>query len=116
MKRPRALPTYAVSIFMAGDIETAKRHIRRCCYEDALCVTVTPTTFIYTAGEEAGFTVGFVNYPRFPRVPSRLRARAMKLARELMRECCQRSALVMDASRTDWLTLDPPALARSKSP
>jgi len=31
-----------------------------------LCVTVTPTYFIYTGGKKDGCFVGLINYPRFP--------------------------------------------------
>ena len=31
-----------------------------------LCVTVTPTKFVYTGGNESGVSVGLINYPRFP--------------------------------------------------
>lgn len=59
-------PSIRVQIFMAGDISEAKKEIRSYCYEVGLCVTVTPTDFIYTGGEESGFVIGLVNYPRFP--------------------------------------------------
>jgi hypothetical protein len=104
------LSSYNVQVFMAGNLEDAKRFIRQCCYGRGLCVTVTPTTFIYTAGEEAGFVVGFVNYPRFPKQPEEILSRARDLAYGLMTECCQRTSLIVASDITEWLTVDPPAL------
>jgi hypothetical protein len=47
-------PTYQARVYMSGPIEVAKQTLRsyvRC----GLCVTIEPTLFIYTAGEESGF-------------------------------------------------------------
>jgi len=102
------VPTYTVTVYIAGDIETARRWLRRECYQAGLCVTATPTTFIYTGGEEAGFAVGFVNYPRFPSTPEEIWARAVIIAGELTIECCQRTALVVATDQTRWVHLAPP--------
>lgn len=47
--------TYTARIYMAGDIEQAKVFMRKECYppNEGLCVTIEPTTFIYTGGEES---------------------------------------------------------------
>ena len=101
-------PTCQVSVYMAGDLETARRWLRRHCYERGLCVTLTATSFIYTAGEEAGFVVGLVNYPRFPSTPEQLRSRALEIARGLIVECCQRTALVVSPDLTAWINIPAP--------
>ena len=36
------------------------------CNEVGLCVTVTPTTYVYKDGQEPGIVVGLIRYPRFP--------------------------------------------------
>lgn len=48
------------------------------------CVTVTPTDFIYTNGNEKGVVVGFIQYPRFPREEDLIKENAIRLANELM--------------------------------
>lgn len=48
------------------------------------CVTVTPTTYIYSNGSERGVAVGFINYPRFPSARRKLRRQALELASLLM--------------------------------
>lgn len=63
---PKTCTSYPVSIFMAGDYNAAREICRAYCDEVGYCVTVTPTSYVYTGGEESGFIVGLINYPRFP--------------------------------------------------
>lgn len=105
------VPTYTVRLYMAGDIEQAKACLRSECYARGLCVTIEPTTFIYTGGEEEGFCIGFVNYPRFPSDPSELRARALGIAELLLPLLNQKSALLVASDRTLWLNIEPPVVA-----
>lgn len=102
-------PTFTVRLYMAGSIEQAKQVLRREVFppNDGLCVTVEPTTFIYTGGEEAGFVVGFVNYPRFPTTPEALTERAKTVAVRLLVELCQWSALLVTPTETIWLNGRP---------
>lgn len=104
----KTLPTFRAEIFMAGSIEMARRWLRRQCYEAGLCVTVAPVDFIYTGGEEVGFVVGLVNYPRFPAEPQQVRDRAVRLAQDLVVHLCQRTALVVDSHETTWISIEPP--------
>lgn len=101
--------TYTVRIYMAGDIDEAKRLLRRECYppNEGLCVTVEPCTFLYTGGEEQGFVVGLVNYPRFPKTPAALWERAEKIALHLIPALCQWSALLVAPDKTAWINLRP---------
>lgn len=105
----KAEPTYTVRLYMAGDIERAKQLLRAECYppNEGLCVTVEPTTFIYTGGEESGFVVGFVNYPRFPTKPQELVRRATGIAGRLITGLCQWSALLVCPDETVWLNARP---------
>lgn len=103
--RIETVPTYWVKLYLSGPIEQAKQILRRECLAQGLCVTVEPTIFIYTGGEESGYVVGLVNYPRFPSDPANIRDRAMQLASMLLAETYQHSALVMDPISTEWLTI-----------
>lgn len=109
MQEPRVVsePTCVVTLYVAGDLQAARESLRRECFEDGLCVTVTPTTFVYTAGAEEGVAVGFVNYPRFPTTPAALKERALRVASRLMRDLCQWSALVVTPTETVWLNCRP---------
>lgn len=102
--RTEMAPTYTVSLYMAGDVDVARQAIREYCYDVGLCVTVTPTTYIYTGGEEAGFIVGFINYPRFPVEPADLDATAREVADLLLDRCCQHSYTLVAPEGSTWVT------------
>lgn len=86
------------------DAEVAKQVLREECFADGLCVTIEPTTFIYTGGEEQGYVVGMINYPRFPSVPQDLDDRDRVLVRKLMAATFQTSGLMMTPEKTEWFT------------
>jgi len=100
------LPTYQIKIYLSGPIEVAKQIIREHLLEHPLCVTIEPTTFIYVGGEEAGYVVGLLNYPRFPTPPNELAVRASILAETLIKKTYQRSALIVRPETTTWLNLE----------
>jgi hypothetical protein len=102
--RTHAVSSFSVTVFVAGDMQAARQSLRRECLDEGLCVTLTPTTFIYTAGAEEGVAVGFVNYPRFPKSAEEIEARAMRVAERLMNDLCQSTALVVTPQNTTWLT------------
>ncbi len=96
--------THIVTLYLSGPIEVAKQTLRAECLREGLCVTVEPTTFIYTGGEEAGYRVGLLNYPRFPAEPADLEARAKTVALALLEATHQHSALIVTPMVTYWLT------------
>ena len=100
----RTEPTYTVDIFMAGDIAQAKQVCREFCYAESFCVHTHPVDYLYTGGEEAGFKIGCINYPRFPCKPSKLYEKAERLANALLDRLCQHSALLVSPDRTVWIT------------
>jgi hypothetical protein len=97
-------PTYVIRLYLSGPIEAAKQALRAECLREGLCVTIEPTHFIYTGGEEQGFVVGLVNYPRFPTTPDRLRGRARDLMRVLLEATHQHSALMVTPEISEWIT------------
>lgn len=48
------------------------------------CVTITPTKFIYTKGNENGVVIGYINYLRFPKEKEILKSRALELAEKML--------------------------------
>lgn len=90
-----------VQIWIAGDIADIRRSCQRFC-ERGLCVTVTPTTYVYTGGFEPGACVRLINYPRFPSEPKAIEARAFELAERLRAGLCQDSWLVETPERMYW--------------
>lgn len=111
MTAPNVVSTYQVTIWMAGDLATAHRVMRDVAYRDGACFTVTPSKFIYTGGEEDGFAIGLVNYPRFPSEPMNIDDTAERIARRLLAECNQRTCLLVGTIETKWLVSEPPGAA-----
>lgn len=101
--------THVIRLYLSGPIEAAKQAIRASCLRAGLCVTVEPTLFIYTGGEEAGFVVGLLNYPRFPTTPEALEGRARELMHELLDATHQHSALMVGPTQSEWITKRPDA-------
>lgn len=97
--------THWARIYMSGPIEQARHVIRGIALPGGLCVTIEPTLFIYAGGEEQGFVVGLVNYPRFPESPEAIDARALELLHQLLRQCYQHSAMLMTPSTTRWVSV-----------
>ena len=110
------VPTHRVTLWMAGDLATAHRVLREHAYAEGACVTVTPTKFIYSGGEEDGFSVGLVNYPRYPTTPEDLEAEAEQLALKLLPACNQKSCLLVGDTETKWIVIEPPKRRRQGTP
>jgi hypothetical protein len=110
MKRVQA-KSYPVSIFIAGAYDEARDICQAFCNEEGLCVTVTPTSYVYTGGEEAGVIVGLINYPRFPSEPSDIETTAKLLALELMHKLEQESVSIQTPETTHWFSIRPADLA-----
>ena len=96
--------TYWIKIYLSGPIDIAKQVIRRECSWKGLCVTIESTLFIYTGGEEYGYVVGLINYPRFPLSNTEIWQRALDLANLLLDETYQHSVLIMSSDKTKWIT------------
>lgn len=97
--------SHSVKIFIAGDlykIRTVCRHYCLC----GLCVTVTPTEFIYTGGAETGAEIGLINYARFPMEAEKIDEHMFALAKLLMNACCQKSCSVVTPTESHYLQND----------
>ena len=88
-------PSEIVSIFMAGDINVIKQACREFTYSQGLCVTVAPTTYVYTGGAEEGVVIGLINYPKFPSDHiNSIENEAILLAGYLTEAACQKSCTI----------------------
>lgn len=94
--------SYPVSIFIAGRASDIEDQCRTYCDEVGFCVTATPTTFIYTDGEEDGYIIGLINYPRFPMSPKQIWLHAETLAERLRLEAEQESYTIQALDKTVW--------------
>lgn len=95
---------YSISIFMAGDVASATDYARKYCDDQGLCVTITPTIYVYTGGQEAGFIAGLINYPRFPKEPAILWQIAEDLAAYLRDRLYQDSYTIQAPDKTVWFS------------
>jgi len=66
------------------DLSEAEEICQKFVNDVSLCVTVTPTTYIYKDGKEPGFIVGLINYPRFPDDIFHIKLLTLRLAKILM--------------------------------
>lgn len=106
-ERIETVVTYRVDIYIAGDLDDARRICRDYCMRTGYCVTVELCEYIYTGGSEAGVRVGAINYPRFPVEPQAVWTKAEALARELLTGLHQWSALIEATDRTMWISGKP---------
>ena len=99
--------TFNAKIFIAGPIEQAKQILRKEMFKGG-CVNIYPTHYIYRGGEESGYVVELINYPRFPKDEDELKISAISLANELLEETFQGSYTIQFTdetyffSRRDW--------------
>lgn len=103
----KEVPSYPVSIFIAGEYDRTVQHCNDFCDYHGLCVTVTPTEFVYTGGREKGSIIGLINYPRFPSTPEAIFARAEELALSLLEHLRfppQQSCTIQAPDKTLWIS------------
>jgi hypothetical protein len=96
-------PTYWVKIYLSGPIEVAKQFLRGECASIGLCVTIEPTTYIYTGGEESGYVVGLIQYPRFPATEASILERAELITSRLLELTHQASCTIMTPAETRYI-------------
>ncbi len=97
----KTCPTYWAKIFIAGPLDQIEQICRKFCIK-GLCVTVTPTNYIYKFGEESGAEISIINYPRFPKDPEEIEDTALDLGFRLMEDCCQSSFSIMTPKETTF--------------
>lgn len=102
--RIERLETYQATVFVAGDCAKALRLCQAYCDHVGLCVTVEPTTYVYTGGTEAGVRVGLINYPRLPSTPDAIFSQAQALAGILLDGLAQQSCSIVSSDRTVWFS------------
>lgn len=101
---PVTVPSYPVSIFVAGSLHDARVICGQFCDDVGLCVTVTATSYVYTSGDEPGVIVGLINYPRFPAEPADIFAKAVALAAKLIDGLDQQSCTIQAPDKTVWIS------------
>lgn len=114
-----SVPTFEATIYV-GTLDRLEgthlspKHIESLCRQfvarEGLCVTVTPTTFVYgsdgASSTEDGVAVGLIHYPRFPREDpgTEITKTALGLATWLLVRMRQERVSVVTPARTIMLT------------
>jgi hypothetical protein len=104
MSQVTEAPTYWARIYIAGNRADAERTCRTWAFKDGACVTVTPTEYIYSGGQESGVIVGLINYPRFPATQAEIDEQAELLGALMADDLHQRSYTIETPVRTRWFT------------
>lgn len=88
-----SLPRYDVQIYIGSqsgytELLHSKAKIEHLCQSfcdtNKVAVTITETKFIYPGGDEPGYIIGLINYPRFPSTEDEVLKSAEDLAYWLM--------------------------------
>ncbi|RYD68385.1 MAG: hypothetical protein EOP58_00770 [Sphingomonadales bacterium] len=98
------VPSYPVSIFIAGERWKAEMMCLHYCDDVGLCVTVSEVEYCYTGGQESGVVIGLINYPRFPSAPGAIWQRAEELAARLCDGLSQQSYTIQAPDKTVWFS------------
>ena len=94
--------TITFDIFIAGNYLTIEESCAGWC-EKGGCVSITPYTFVYTAGRELGAKITLINYARFPKTYSEMEMDAIELAKLLLVQCKQHSCSVVSEGKSRYL-------------
>jgi len=81
-------------------LEEVEKVCQDYCDIVGLCVSITPTRFIYTKGNENGCAIGLINYPRFPADPGQIKSKAYELAEKLKERFGQYRVTVVSDDET----------------
>lgn len=81
---------------VSGGVDSTATYLN----EIGLCVTLTPTKFIYADGWENGCIIGLINYPRFPDTPDNIKKKAVKLATILLNQFKQYKVSIVCPNKT----------------
>ena len=107
--------SYSISLYVGfknmsdgtqQDIRLAKHICQKYCDDMGLCVTVTPTEYIYTNGNESGCIIGFINYPRFPQSNKQIFDHAVNIAKLLKAAYHQNKVTLVAPDKTLMISDD----------
>lgn len=89
--------------FLEWDFSSLENFIQNHVNDLGECITITPTRYIYTNGNENGVVIGYINYPRFPKDEAELIKRSLDLAEKLMFKFNQCRVTVTTPNKTYML-------------
>lgn len=68
-----------------------------------LCVSMTPTKFLFTGGSEQGAKITLIHYPRFPTNNAAITSLALGIAKDLKALCKQERVSIVCSDETYML-------------
>jgi hypothetical protein len=80
--------------------DEAKEILQEYCNEISYCVTLKQTEFIYKNGNEIGFEIGLINYPRFPATSEEITKKALDIANIFKNEFNQLKVSMVCSDKT----------------
>jgi hypothetical protein len=86
--------------------ERLEAQCQQYCDEVGLCVWVTEGEYIYTDGNEHGYAVHLINYPRFPSTAEEVRGHARDLGKRLLFAMDQERLSIKTEEKTIMLSND----------
>jgi hypothetical protein len=78
----------------------AKEICQKYCDEFPLCVTLKQNEYIYKNGNEVGFEIGLINYPRFPATNDQITQKALDLGKIFKNKFNQYKVSVVCSDKT----------------
>lgn len=96
--------SYFAEIYMAGPLPVAEQLCRKYCTEAGLCVNIWESKYIYTMGEEIGYVIKLINYPRFHKDEAEILHHVFTLANLLLDNTYQGSYTVLTPSQTYFVS------------
>ena len=81
-------------------LDVARNWLQTYCDSIGFAVTLTKTEFIYSGGNEPGFIVGLINYPRFPKSSVQLLKKAIYIAEQLKTLMAQERVSIVTPTET----------------
>jgi hypothetical protein len=83
--------------------DEVKNILQEYCNNNPLCVTLKQIEYIYKDGNEIGFEIGLINYPRFPDSFDNITKKAIEIGKILMKKFNQYKVSVVCNNETYML-------------
>jgi hypothetical protein len=92
--------TWEGKLYIVGDYSTVLNCCRRATFPKGLCVTIKPCEYVYAGGMEAGFEIGFIQYPKYKEDTSSILQKCIKLGKDICEQNFQWSFTIVSSHET----------------
>lgn len=101
----KTAPTFQSAIYISARLHTVQDVCAEFCKKNPCCVTVEPVDFIFTGGNQSGFRIKFINYPRFENDIESIKQKSESLALSLLIASQQNSCSVVHSDEIIYMQL-----------